>query len=204
MNRGIPIGIGIVIVAVVAIMATGFPAQDNQGAEVTVVEQAPPVTQQGLKKMVGEWVDGQQKDDVLRQEIIETYYALEETGHEMSTDSEGMALMKQIRDNVIKDASEAEMDQAKVPEEIGTKQPSDTIILHIDSKLVDCVGVGPQKCMLTRENPDTEWEMFYETIDGFEYQEGTQYVIEVTVTKVDNPPADASSLRYTLVRVHSP
>ncbi|MCH9657308.1 DUF4377 domain-containing protein [archaeon] len=84
--------------------------------------------------------------------------------------------------------------------------PSETATstLYVDSQLVDCVGVGPQQCMLVRENPDSEWEMFYDHIDGFTYQEGTEYVISVKITEVKSPPADGSSLKYVLVDVLDP
>ena len=76
-----------------------------------------------------------------------------------------------------------------------------TTVLYVDSKFVDCVGVGPQQCMLIRENPDSEWQMFYDYIEGFDYQEGTQYKISVMITEIQNPPADGSSLKYTLVEL---
>jgi len=81
------------------------------------------------------------------------------------------------------------------------KMLSETKILYVDSKLVDCVGIAPQQCMLVREDPNSDWEMFYDSIEGFEYQEGTQYKISVTITNIENPPADASSLKYTLVEI---
>jgi len=55
--------------------------------------------------------------------------------------------------------------------------------------------------MLVREDPNSDWEMFYDSIEGFEYQEGTQYKISVTITNIENPPTDASSLKYTLVEI---
>lgn len=73
--------------------------------------------------------------------------------------------------------------------------------LYVDSKLSDCVGVAPQQCMLIREDLDSEWNLFYDSIEGFEYQEGTEYKISVSITDVENPPADASSLKYTLVEI---
>ena len=76
--------------------------------------------------------------------------------------------------------------------------------LYVDSQLVDCVGIGPQQCMLVRENPDSEWEMFYDDIEGFAYREGTEYIISVKITEVENPPADSSSLKYVLADVLSP
>ena len=85
------------------------------------------------------------------------------------------------------------------------KEPSlKTTVLYVDSKLVDCVGVGPQQCMLIKEDLDSEWQMFYDVIEGFDYQEGTQYKLSVTITEIENPPADSSSLEYTLVEVLEP
>jgi hypothetical protein len=68
---------------------------------------------------------------------------------------------------------------------------------------VDCVGVDPQKCLLYKENLADKWTYFYDTIEGFEYEEGYTYEIEVAVTKIDNPPADGSSLQYVLVKIIS-
>ena len=76
--------------------------------------------------------------------------------------------------------------------------------LYVDSKLVDCVGVSPQQCMLVKDNVDAEWEMFYDGIDGFDYQEGTSYQISVDITEIENPPADGSSLKYTLIEILEP
>ena len=66
---------------------------------------------------------------------------------------------------------------------------------------VDCVGVGPLKCLLVKESEDTDWEFFYDGIEGFTYVEGVSYVLDVEITQVKDPPADGSSLYYRLVRV---
>ena len=76
---------------------------------------------------------------------------------------------------------------------------SSTITLYIGPELADCAGVAPQKCMLVKENPDDEYAMFDDQIAGFEYEEGYEYELLVQVEKVENPPADASALKYTLV-----
>ena len=73
--------------------------------------------------------------------------------------------------------------------------------LWIAPELVDCVGVAPQKCMVVRTAEDAQPEWFYDQIEGFEHVVGTSYVIDVAVTELENPPADASSLRYRLVEV---
>jgi heat shock protein HslJ len=65
--------------------------------------------------------------------------------------------------------------------------------------LVDCVGVAPQKCMLVKESPDSEYTLFYDQIEGFTYEEGYEYELVVEEEKVENPPADASAIKWTLV-----
>ena len=50
---------------------------------------------------------------------------------------------------------------------------------------------------------DGKWELFYDSIEGFEYQAGSIYKLSVKIEEL-NPaeiPADGSSLRYTLVEV---
>ncbi|MCG1036388.1 DUF4377 domain-containing protein [Polaribacter sp. DS7-9] len=48
-----------------------------------------------------------------------------------------------------------------------------------------------------------EWSNLYSSIDGFEYESGFIYDIEVSVEKISNPPADGSSLKYTLKEIIS-
>lgn len=69
----------------------------------------------------------------------------------------------------------------------------------VASQTVDCSGVGRQKCMLVKKADSSDWEYFYSQIEGFNYEEGFEYVIEVEEQEVENPPADASSIRYILV-----
>ena len=71
-------------------------------------------------------------------------------------------------------------------------------MLIIADHVTDCVGVGPQTCMLVKESPEDEWTYFYDQIDGFNYESGYTYELIVTETKVENPAADASSIRYQL------
>lgn len=79
------------------------------------------------------------------------------------------------------------------------QQESKTI--YVAPQLADCTGVGQQKCMLIRETPKEAWSNFYDQIEGFTYEKGFNYKLLVTVTRVDNPPADASSLKYTLKEI---
>lgn len=65
--------------------------------------------------------------------------------------------------------------------------------------LSDCTGVGPQKCLNVRGGDDEEWTLRYDPIEGFEYEPGYEYRLIVSETVVEDPPADGSSLRWTLV-----
>lgn len=68
---------------------------------------------------------------------------------------------------------------------------------------VECVGVAPMQCLQVSYSQGGASELFYDTIAGFEPEVGTAYVIDVQVTEVVDPPADASSRAYTLVSVIS-
>ncbi|QIP15259.1 DUF4377 domain-containing protein [Spirosoma aureum] len=65
----------------------------------------------------------------------------------------------------------------------------------------DCMGVAPQKCLLVKVDNDTSWQLFYGNIEGFSYEAGFEYKLLVKREKIDNPPADSSDLRYSLVKV---
>ncbi len=67
-----------------------------------------------------------------------------------------------------------------------------------------CVGEIEKQCMLVkRSKSQKNWDLFYDNIEGFTYKKGYQYQLEITETKVDNPPADASSIQYKLVKIIS-
>jgi heat shock protein HslJ len=75
--------------------------------------------------------------------------------------------------------------------------------LYVGPELVDCTGVAPMKCMQVKEDPNGEWQLFYNQIEGFTFEPGFTYELSVNVETIANPPADGSSLRYTLVEVVS-
>jgi heat shock protein HslJ len=71
--------------------------------------------------------------------------------------------------------------------------------IYVGPYQADCVGVAPQKCLLVREKPEDDWTMHYDPIQGFDYEPGYEYELRIMEEKVENPPADASSIRWTLV-----
>lgn len=80
---------------------------------------------------------------------------------------------------------------------------SETKTLFVGPQQVDCTGVAPQKCLQVREEPDGEYLLFYSNIEGFAFEPGYEYELRVQVDPVENAPADASSLRYTLIELVS-
>ena len=69
----------------------------------------------------------------------------------------------------------------------------------------DCVGLGPMQCMLVKEKQEDDWTLFYSNIEGFDYEEGYEYVLNVQEEHLDPStiPADASSIKWTLNNIVS-
>ncbi len=80
----------------------------------------------------------------------------------------------------------------------GTKESE---VFYINDQLVDCVGVAPMKCMQVKSSPTGSWQFFYGHIDGFDYEEGYEYTISVLKTNISQPPADGSSVKYSLIKI---
>jgi heat shock protein HslJ len=72
--------------------------------------------------------------------------------------------------------------------------------VFVGPQLVDCTGVAPQKCLQVKENQADEYSLFYGAIEGFDFQEGNEYTLVVREEQVENPPADASNVRWILVK----
>ena len=86
----------------------------------------------------------------------------------------------------------------------GAATKTEDRILDIDSQMADCVGVAPRKCLRVRSADDSgksPWELWYAHIDGFDWKPGVEYRVKIHGEPVANPPADASSMRWTLVEV---
>lgn len=91
-----------------------------------------------------------------------------------------------------------------VPSATATAVPmGKEVTWFIGPTLVECVGVAPQTCLQVKQNPDDAYTLFYDTIQGFAFEEGYEYEIVVRIEPVANPPADASAYTYTLVELVS-
>jgi hypothetical protein len=68
------------------------------------------------------------------------------------------------------------------------------------------IGLGPRLVLQVQEDEEIgteQWYNFYNRIIGFEYELGFIYNLKVKKTDIDNPPEDASSIRYELIEVIS-
>lgn len=79
----------------------------------------------------------------------------------------------------------------------------DTVTYWVNSYRTPCVGVAPMECLQIRRGTTEAWELFYSEIEGFDYEPGYLYRIRVREEKLDPAlvPADASSIKFTLVSV---
>lgn len=75
--------------------------------------------------------------------------------------------------------------------------------IWIGPELAECTGVGPQTCMLIKWEQDADWQYFYSQIMGFTFEPGYDYEFIVEERKVENPPADGSSLEWILAEITS-
>ena len=75
--------------------------------------------------------------------------------------------------------------------------------LYVDHYKAECVGVAVWLCLRTRDTTDMDWTLFYGCIEGFSYEWGYNYKLKIRVTDIENPPADASSKKYTLLKIES-
>ena len=99
-----------------------------------------------------------------------------------------------------------EINSGSIQKEIATSEASESLTfeektIFIGPEKAECVGVGPMECYLVKENPEDKWQYFYNSIQGFEWEAGYTYKLRVAIYPVENPPADASSLRYELLEV---
>ncbi len=87
------------------------------------------------------------------------------------------------------------------------KSKNNTETLWVNSEKTPCsAGAGKAQCMRVYKGKDlanANWQLFYNNIEGFEFQEGVYQKIKVKVETLDKAqvPADASTLKYTLIEV---
>lgn len=89
-----------------------------------------------------------------------------------------------------------------------TADIDEEIKLRVNSYTVSCEGLMEGECLLIQEGDkigSNDWQYFYfkDDIVGFSHEPGFIYDLSVKKFPVANPPQDASSIRYELIKVLS-
>lgn len=85
-----------------------------------------------------------------------------------------------------------------------TNTNKDTQLWIIDAQKAKCEGVTTSMCLLVKKPGDKDFNLFYDAIEGFEYEGGNEYKILVKrIAKTPPIPADASAYTYQLVKIVS-
>ena len=86
---------------------------------------------------------------------------------------------------------------------------SRAITLDVAPQRRTCTGVIEMQCLMVREwvrerepgQAAPRWEPLFGSIAGFKHVPGKHYTLRVRKDKLENPPADAPSITYTLLKV---
>jgi heat shock protein HslJ len=95
---------------------------------------------------------------------------------------------------------------ANVDHAVKADTNSTEYIFWVNSLKAECTGAGPMQCLQiqTGDTPTADgWQLFYDTIKGFKYKQGYMYKIRVQEEAIpaEEVPADASSKKYTLIKI---
>ncbi|MGF1554881.1 DUF4377 domain-containing protein [Paucihalobacter sp.] len=73
--------------------------------------------------------------------------------------------------------------------------------MYVSGKTINCPGVIEKECLQIKYSLEEDYINFYDDIEGFQHDKGTDYIIKIKRTEVNNPPADDSKYKYSLVEV---
>jgi hypothetical protein len=88
----------------------------------------------------------------------------------------------------------------------GIRQLADESTLVVSHYKRDMTGVGPMLGLIIQKGESigtNDWQFFYDNIEGFDYEWGYVYKLQVAYEEIPNPPADGSSIKTKLVKVIS-
>lgn len=74
-------------------------------------------------------------------------------------------------------------------------------LLQVAAQRAPCTGVSQGLCLQIRFQPGEPWQLLHGEIEGFTWQQGTEYVLRVREMPRHDVPADASAVRWVLEEV---
>lgn len=91
---------------------------------------------------------------------------------------------------------------AEISAQIFTDKKGVDMKITVASETRTGFGVAPQSCFLVKYSPEaSSWQYMYDTIEGFEYESGYEYVLLVNRLERKNVPQDASKYVYRLKKI---
>lgn len=76
-------------------------------------------------------------------------------------------------------------------------------IIYINHEMGNCTGIVPGKCLQYRYKTSQPWALLHGGIQGFTYEPGNMYKLQIREIKMKNPPADGSSIKRKLIKILS-
>ncbi|MBT8295749.1 MAG: DUF4377 domain-containing protein [Gramella sp.] len=86
------------------------------------------------------------------------------------------------------------------------QENTELVNLRVNHFQQTAIGLFPTLVLLVQEGDEvgsSEWQFFYDTIEGFNYQPGFVYNLKVKKETLENPPQDGSSIKSTLMNISS-
>ena len=77
------------------------------------------------------------------------------------------------------------------------------VTLYVAPMTATCFGPFERQCMQVKESPEGAYELFYNDIQGFTFEEGFSYILRAAWRSIPDPPQDAPSRSYRLISVES-
>lgn len=74
------------------------------------------------------------------------------------------------------------------------------LTMDVGSELVDCHGFVAQQCLRVSMGPGSPWVLFYDRIEGFDFEPGFEYTLRVERRSV-RPLQDGSAFTWRLLEV---
>lgn len=89
-----------------------------------------------------------------------------------------------------------------------SKNSADVVVheaeMRIENRRVSCFAGDLTSCYLVQEGNmigTKRWNLFYDKIEGFEYQDGYRYDLKVKIEETEESEEDGFNKKYTLVKV---
>lgn len=80
------------------------------------------------------------------------------------------------------------------------KMPANTKVFYVNAERAKCEGVTTMQCLMVKKPGQNEYELFYDNIEGFNFEEGNNYTIWVR-EELKTPPIGVNESLYKYVYV---